>query len=109
MNIPENTENVGNQMQLGQDGKLYVNFGAKGVREIPQTNEDGGLEFTEVDFIPMGGGFYKLPVPLSGSACVVAVKLETLTGSYQVTPQWENGFLINFGNNNEQIIYVKIG
>jgi len=109
MNIPENTKNVGNQFQLGQDGKLFINFGAEGVREIPLTNEDGGLQFTEADFIPMGSGFYKLPVSLLGSACVIAVKLETLTGSYQIVPQWENGFLINFGNNNEQTIYVKIG
>jgi hypothetical protein len=67
------------------------------------------LTFTQADLVSMGGGFYKIPLTLTGSQSVLSVRIVYSTTSIQVVPQWENSFLINFDNNSTQTIYVKIG
>lgn len=73
----------------------------------------GGLDtvtFNQANLVSMGDGFYKLPISLDSDKAVIAIKIVPSSGTpYQKPVEYDDGFLINFDNNSNQTIYVKIG
>ena len=64
---------------------------------------------TQADLVSMGGGFYSIPITLTTDQQILSVTINESGLLRNVPVQFENGSLINFDNNNTQIIKIKIG
>lgn len=66
------------------------------------------LTFTQGNLVAMGGGFFKLPLVLTGSKVILGVKVAITSGSTYQKPasDWANNEILNFDTNAAQTITV---
>lgn len=66
------------------------------------------LTFTQGNLVSMGGGFWKLPLVLTGTKVILGVKVAITSGSTYQKPasDWANNEILNFDSNAAQTITV---